>query len=73
MGGVWCQSAGLTLANSVIWGNARGSLDVDGGSITVAFSNIEGGAGEPWFGVNCLDLDPLLTPGWSPHRWFAEP
>lgn len=50
-----------TLANSVFRGNVPNAIAVFSlGPVQATYSNIQGGAGEPWFGTGCIDVDPLF-------------
>jgi hypothetical protein len=45
-----------------VWGNAGAPLFLyDGGSLSARFSLVEGGWGEPWFGIGCTDEDPRFV------------
>jgi hypothetical protein len=58
------SSSSGTLRNCVVWGNRPAALRVEAGAAFEAtYSSLEGGSGEPWFGVGCIDTDPLLEPG----------
>jgi hypothetical protein len=50
--------------NNIIWANtapADPQIAHDGNSMpTVEYCDIQGGTGQPWFGVGCIDNDPLF-------------
>ncbi len=46
-----------TVANSVVWGNARAAMDSDTGAIAVSHSDIQGG----WAGTGNISADPLFV------------
>jgi hypothetical protein len=61
--GLYCSQSDPALTNCIVWSNASESIYVlSSSSPTATYSNIKQGTGEPWFGVGCIDVDPLLTP-----------
>ncbi|MCP4712808.1 MAG: hypothetical protein GY869_29625, partial [Planctomycetes bacterium] len=68
MGGGMYNSAGApVVTNSIMWGNLPD--EIFGGSPSVTYSDVQGGTGEPWFGVGCIDTDPMFVDagGWDFH------
>ncbi len=61
-GGALAAAAGTsaTVSNSVLWSNGGASIG-GAGSIAATSSDIQGGTGQPWFGVGCIALDPMLA------------
>ena len=51
-----------TISNCIIWGHAEAIRAIGPVVPVVAYSNIEGGYEEPWFGTGCIESNPLLTP-----------
>jgi hypothetical protein len=71
-GGMWSDSGGSMIENCVIWGNSPHSLRAYDATL-VRHSNVEEGAGQPWFGEGCIDVDPLFVdpdgPDNDPDTW----
>ena len=63
-GGVFCDSStSIIIINCILWGDSPQELYVEsGGSPTVAYSDVQDGTGQSWFGIGCIDADPLLLP-----------
>ena len=58
-GGIYNVDASTpTLLNSILWGDKGGEIIYDFGSITVSFSDVQGG----YPGMGNIDADPLLAP-----------
>ncbi len=77
-GGLRCRDSDPTLTNCVVWSNTPQSVDLFNAAPLVTYSNIESGTGQPWFGIGCIDSDPLLTPALhlsidSPCRDSGDP
>ena len=56
-GGIWCSSAGPDIKNSILWNNSPENIYVDSGSITVTYSDIDGG----YTGIGNIDTEPLFV------------
>lgn len=57
-----CNQGGsivTTIANCILWGNNPSA--VAGNTLIIHHSDVEGGTGQPWFGVGCVDVDPLFA------------
>jgi hypothetical protein len=51
----------LYLWNSIYWHNQPNQFEYDGpNAIMAMYCDIEGGAGQSWFGNGCIDQDPLF-------------
>ena len=72
-GGIYCEfSSSPSLLNTIMWNNSQQEIYIAaGGSITVTYSNIEGG----WTGVGNIDSDPLFVDagGGDFHLQAASP
>jgi len=56
-----CESC-PTLENCILWNNTPQEIYLDiQGSITVTYSDIQDGTGQPWFGEGCIDIAPLFV------------
>jgi len=68
--GYYCEgTAGrnLHIANDIYRANTTSSIvNMGPGTITATYSNIAGGAGQPWFGTGCIDADPLFFDAANP-------
>ena len=56
-GGLWCTNS--VVVNTILWNNA--GLEIDGGNIQLAYSDIESGSGLVWFSPTCLEADPQFV------------
>ena len=52
------RGGSLNINNSILWGNTPARLWVDGGSVTVSYSNIQGG----YAGEGNIAVDPQVSP-----------
>ena len=73
-GAIHCLSSHPTLTNCVLWGNDLEEVYVDpNSSLTATYCDIEGGSGQPWFGIGCIDTDPAFAdadgPDNDPNTW----
>jgi hypothetical protein len=56
------SGAQTSVFNNILWHDAPPAVAMSGLSSTIAtYSDIESGTGEPWFGVGCIDEDPLFA------------
>jgi thioredoxin len=55
--GIRCEYSLLTVANTILWGNAPGEIYLRESSIAVGHCNVRGG----WPGVGNIDADPLFV------------
>ncbi len=46
--------------NSIMYGNSKPEIYLDGGTPTVTYSLVDSAAGELWFGDGCLDTNPYF-------------
>ena len=56
-GAVYVRSSSASLVSCIVWSNRPNALV---GKVSATYSDVEGGAGQPWFGVGCIELDPLF-------------
>ena len=50
------------VTNCILWGNSPEEIfKSSGSSPIVTYSNVQGGAGQSWFGTGCIDADPLFV------------
>ena len=73
-GGIWCSTQfAATVDSCILWNNGPESLFVAGGAQpTVVFSDVELGTGQPWFGVGCIDTDPLFVTGLFGDHYLSQ-
>jgi hypothetical protein len=52
-----------TVTNCIFWGDTPDEIHNDDPNSmpTVTYSDVQGGTGETWFGIGCMDDDPLLA------------
>ncbi len=54
-----------SITNSIFWDNSASfspEIELIGsGSQIVTFCNVKNGTGQPWFGLGCIDADPLFA------------
>jgi parallel beta-helix repeat protein len=63
-GGLNCQNSHPTLTNCILWGDSPDEIYIfSGGPPAVTYCDIQGGTGEAWFGVGCIDENPLFVSG----------
>ncbi len=61
-GSVCAGDGSLALFNCIAWGNIGDPVYLyGGGALVTRYSLIEGGLGQPWFGIGCLDQDPIFV------------
>lgn len=57
--------ATLSLTDLVLWHDQPDELGVAAGSgsqpVSVRYSDVEGGSGQPWFDTGCIEVDPLFV------------
>jgi len=59
----------MTLDNSIVWGNEPDQLD--GLNLTVRYSDVQDGLGEPWFDLKtCIFADPLFDTTFPGGAYF---
>jgi len=61
---IYCDQAGARteVSNNIIWrGTPNGFTSSGAVSPVVAYSDVQDGTGEPWFGTGCIDADPLFV------------
>ena len=56
-GGFYCIRSDVIVTNTIMWGDTEGEIDGWGGSITVTYSDVQGG----WAGEGNIDADPLFA------------
>jgi uncharacterized repeat protein (TIGR02543 family) len=62
-GGIHNESlSSSTITNCILWGDTAGTAgnEIHGSSV-VTYSDVDGGTGQPWFGVGCIDTDPCFV------------
>lgn len=60
-GGIYCDwFSAPVIGNSILWGNGDSLYAFVGSSPVVTYSDVEAGTGRFWFGLGCIDQDPLL-------------
>jgi len=56
-GGFYCIRSNIIVVNTILWGDTGGEIDGSSSSITVTYSDVEGG----WAGEGNIDADPLFV------------
>jgi hypothetical protein len=56
-GGFYCIRSNVTVMNTILWGDTGGEIDGWGSSITVTYSDVQGG----WTGEGNINADPLFV------------
>ena len=74
-GGALCNNdSEPTLSNCVLWANSVGEIhDANGSSSTATHCCIDQGTGQPWFGAQCVDLDPHFASASDVHLTEGSP
>jgi hypothetical protein len=61
-GGMYNYQSSPTLTNCILWGNtAPTGPQIHGDNPTVKYSDVQGGTGQSWFGLGCIDADPYFV------------
>ena len=59
----------MTVNNSIVWGNEPDQIG--GQNLTVNYSDVQDGFGEPWFDIRtCIDADPLFDTTFPGDAYF---
>ena len=59
-GGVYNHpDSAASLVNCILWDDSPD--EISGGTPDITYSDVQGGTGQPWFGVGCIDTDPLFA------------
>jgi hypothetical protein len=73
-GGIYSYEGTLTINNSIVWGNeATYSPQLSSSAVTVAYSDIQDGSGESWFGPGCIDEYPQFASVSDYHLTATSP
>ncbi|MHC4072136.1 MAG: choice-of-anchor Q domain-containing protein [Planctomycetota bacterium] len=56
-GGFYCFGSNIIVVNTILWGDTGGEINGSGNSITVTYSDVQGG----WAGEGNIDDDPLFA------------
>jgi len=56
-GGFYCIRSNIIVVNTILWGDTGGEIEGWGSSITVTYSDVQGG----WEGEGNIDADPLFA------------
>jgi parallel beta-helix repeat protein len=60
-GAMYVNGSAPSIANCVLWGDQVPEISaLNSPSLTVTYSDVQAGTGEPWFGTGCIDVDPLF-------------
>ena len=55
-------TASASVQNNILWHDSAPAFSASGAATVVAqYSDIESGTGEPWFGIGCIESDPLFA------------
>jgi hypothetical protein len=60
-GGMFNYHSHPTVINCILWGNTGGEISVYESNPTITYSDVQGGTGQTWFGVGCIDDDPMFA------------
>ncbi len=66
-GGIYCAAASPVVLNTILWDNSPDQIYLKGGSVNIAYSDVEGGMsgiagpGEVKWGEGNIDSDPLFV------------
>ncbi len=73
-GGVYCADSSTMVTNCILWGNTPEQFYVySGDDPVVTYCDIQDGMGESWFGVGCIDIDPLFAFADDLHLMSGSP
>jgi hypothetical protein len=71
------SGAQADVVNTILWQDAPQEMAYSGAqTVTVTYSDVENGEGEPWFGPGCINADPLFadpTSGDFSLTWTSFP
>jgi len=60
-GGIFCSAdSAVSLVDCIMWGDSPNEIGGTSDTLVVTYCDIQGGTGESWFGVGCIDADPLF-------------
>ncbi len=61
-GGIYNIEASFpTITNCVFWGDTPNEFyNTPDSALVVTYSDVQGGTGQSWFGIGCIDADPLF-------------
>jgi hypothetical protein len=57
-GGMFNYNSNPTVINCILWGNSPPQIF---NATVVTYSDVQGGTGQTWFGVGCIDADPMFA------------
>jgi len=60
-GGIQCYNSNPSLVNCIMWGNTPEEISLNSANVNVTYSDIQDGVGQSWFGIGCIDSDPLFA------------
>ena len=52
--------------NCILWGDTPDEIFEIGSSLILTFSDVQGGIGQSWFGIGCIDADPCFVDANNP-------
>jgi hypothetical protein len=67
-GGIYCYDANVTVINSILWNNTADEIYFYSGSVTVSYSDVQGG----YPGTGNIDKDPLFVTGPSGGYYLSQ-
>ena len=68
------NGSSATLSDSTSWGNGADPVgSLANGTFGAVYSDIQYGTGQPWFGVGCLDADPMFASPTDSHLTIYSP
>ncbi len=62
-----------TVTNCILWGDTPNEISYSVFSPFVSYSDVESGTGESWFGIGCIDKDPIFMGTDDLHLQPASP
>jgi hypothetical protein len=58
-GAMYNYDSSPTVTNCILWADLPN--EIEGTPATVTYSDVQGGTGQAWFGVGCIDSDPMFA------------
>jgi parallel beta-helix repeat protein len=55
------DSSNATVANCILWGDTPDEIYNNSSSPVVTYCDVQGGTGQSWFGIGCIDADPCFV------------
>jgi hypothetical protein len=49
------------VTNCILWGDSTGEISNSSSNPLITYSDVQGGNGQSWFGIGCIDADPCFV------------